>query len=83
MYLYQTLIIGLYELPEVVVVDENKNFVFAAFYIIVLNLSGFNNCQKLLIMTLTTNFCGNYFSKKKSIRCYLSIFDKKESEWFF
>ena len=45
-------------------VTKNKNFVFAAFKIVVPSFEGYNNSQKLTIVSFVLSFGHNYFSQK-------------------
>lgn len=47
-------------------VHTNKNFIFASFQIIALSFKGFNNSQKLLIMSFVPYFNKNHLFEKKS-----------------
>lgn len=51
---------------KIVVVDQDKNFVLAAFEIVFSDLKNLNNLLKLIIMSLITNHNKNHFSKKIS-----------------
>lgn len=60
----------IHNIAEVVMICENKNFVFATFQIMLPCLESFDNSKKLAIMSFMLSFYENYFSKKKTIGCY-------------
>ncbi len=53
----------IYKLMEVVVIHKDKNLVFAAFQVVMLSLKGFNNSQKILVVSLVIGLNGDYFSR--------------------
>ncbi len=64
----------IHELIYVVIVCKDKEFVFAAFQVVVLSLKCLNNGQELLIVSLVQSFCKNHFSKKKGYWVLLTNF---------
>lgn len=59
-------ILDIYQPLEVVLIDENKDLIFAALYVAMLSVKGINNSKKLLIMSLVISFGKYHFSRKKS-----------------
>ena len=54
----------IYKLTEVIIVIKNKNFVFAAFWVVFLYLQCFYNSLKLTIISFVASFDQNHFWKK-------------------
>ena len=50
---------------KIVVIYENKQFVFVAFKIMMSCFEGFDNSHKLAIVSLVSSFCSNHFFQKK------------------
>ena len=55
----QTLCI--YELSEVIMVSENEDFVFAAFYVVLSGFKCFDNGQKLTVVSFVLSLARNHF----------------------
>lgn len=62
--------LSIYELMEVVVVNEDEDLIFVAFQVVAPTLKGFNDSQELLIVSLILSFDKYYLSKKKATECY-------------
>ena len=60
------------EARKVIVVCEDKHFVFAAFQIVTLCFEGFDNSQKLAVVGLLSSLCRNHFSQKERYRVPLA-----------
>lgn len=58
----QTLYI--YKLTKVAVVDQKKNLVFTAFSVVPAGVQGFNDVQKITVVSLISSFSQNYLLKK-------------------
>lgn len=50
---------------EVIMVNKDKNFVFAAFKVMTPSLKDFNNNQKLLILSLIPSLYKDHLLRKK------------------
>ncbi len=46
-------------------VSEDEDLIFVAFQVVVPSLKGFNNSQKLLIVSLILSLNGNHLSREK------------------
>lgn len=68
----QTLCI--YKLTKVIIVSKDKNYIFAAFQIVVPSLKSFNNSQKLLLVDFVPYLYQNHFWCNKSYRMLLTNF---------
>lgn len=64
----------IHELAKVVVVGEHKDFVFAAFQVVAPSLEGFNDSQKLLIVSLVPGLSRYHLSGEKGHRVPLTNF---------
>ena len=58
-------ILRIHETTEVIMVRKDKNLMLETFQIVMLRLEGFDNGQKLAVVSLIPNLCRNYFSKKE------------------
>ncbi len=74
--------LGIYKLLKVVVVDEDKNLIFAAFEVVAPSLKGFNNSQELLIVTLVPSLSGEHLLREKSYWVPLANFGLRRI-WIF
>lgn len=59
----QTLCI--YKIIKVVIVNENENFILATFQVVAPSFKGFNNSQKLLVISFISSLNRNYLSGEK------------------
>ena len=50
----------IYELTEVIMVNKDKDLVFAAFQVVVPSLKSFNNSQEFLIVSLVSSLSENH-----------------------
>ncbi len=57
--------LGIYELMEVVMVSDNKDFVFATFEVMAPSLKSFNNSQGFLIVGFVPSLNGDHLSREK------------------
>ncbi len=55
----------IHELTEVIMVNKDKDLVFATFQIVALSLKGFNNSQELLIVSFVLSLNGDHLLKEK------------------
>lgn len=66
MNLTKTEALYVFEITKNFVVNEDKNLVFAAFWILLSCLENLNYGQKLFFMSLVLSFCRSHFLKKVS-----------------
>lgn len=64
----QTLYI--YEVVKIVVIYKKKNLIFTIFQIVPPSFKSFDNCQKVVIISLVSNFYRYHLSKKKNTTRY-------------
>lgn len=64
--IFRVKIFQIYKKMQVVVVCENKNFIFPIFEIILLYFKSFNNSKQFIIVELVLRFYRNHFLKKES-----------------
>ncbi len=55
----------IHESTEVIMVSKDKDFIFAAFQVVAPSLKGFNNSQKLLIVSLVPSLSRDHLSREK------------------
>ncbi len=55
----------IHELTEVIIVDKDKDLVFAAFQVVTPSLQGFNNSEKLLIVGFVLSLSKDHFLREK------------------
>ena len=60
----------IYKVTKVVVVCEDKHFVFAIFQIVTPCFEGFDDSQKLAVVGLISSLCRNHFSQKNATGCH-------------
>lgn len=65
MDLFRAWVFCIYEVAQVVIVSENKNFMLKTLYIVTLCLKSFNNCQELAIVEFISSLYQYYLFKKK------------------
>lgn len=61
----QTQVFCIYELAEIVRVSENKNFKFAAVFVVMPSLEVLNYAQEFLVVSFVLSFYRNHFPKKQ------------------
>lgn len=66
MNLFKAEVLSIHNLFKVVMIDENRNFVFIAFQIVAPIFKDFKNSQKLLIVGFITSLSRDNFLKEKS-----------------
>ena len=64
----------IHKLMKVIMVNEDKDLVFAVFQVVAPSLKGFNDSQELLIIGLVLRLSGNHFSKEKGYWMLLANF---------
>ena len=57
----------IHKATKIVVVCEDEHFMLATFQIVTPYFEGFDNSQKLAVVSFVSNLCRNHFSRKK---CY-------------
>lgn len=72
--LLKTEILDIHKLLEVVLISEDKNFVFAAFQIIAPSFKDFNNNWEFLVVSFVASLDGNHFLIKIGYRVLLDNF---------
>ena len=72
MDLPRTQVFYVHKALEFIMIYNHKNFMFAAFYIMLLYLKKLNNSQKLIIMSFIPSFSQNYLSKKQNYQMPLA-----------
>lgn len=66
----------IHKLTQIVVVNEDKNLMLIAFQISTSSFKGFNNSQKLTIISFLSSLCKNHlFEKKNAIECHWLMSD--------
>lgn len=63
----KTQIFSIYKFTKIIIIDKNKNLIYAAFQVVTLSLKGFNNDKEFLINKFILSLCKNYFFEKNKL----------------
>lgn len=70
----KTQILSIYKFAKIIIIDKNKNLIYAAFQVVTLSLKCFNNDKEFLINKFILSLCKNYFFEKNKLLSIIGQF---------